>query len=57
MDTIFELKKNIIKSRLNETKYEAELIDGNGLITLLKLLNHLMLYILVLVKIILFLEG
>ena len=33
---VMDYKKNIIKSRLNETKYEAELIDGNGLINFIK---------------------
>ena len=33
---VMDYKKNVIKSRLNEIKYEAELLDGNGLINFTK---------------------
>ena len=34
-----DYKKNVIKSRLNEIKYEAELLDGNSLINFTKTSN------------------
>ena len=33
---VMDYKKNVIKSRLNEIEYEAELLDGNGLINFTK---------------------
>ena len=33
---VMDYKKDVIKSRLNEIKYEAELLDGNGLANLAK---------------------
>ena len=36
---VMDYKKNIIKSQLNETKYEAELLDENGLTNLIKTSN------------------
>ena len=33
---VMDYKKDVIKSRLNEIKYEAELLDGNSLINLAK---------------------
>ena len=33
---VMDYKKDVIKSRLNEIKYEAELLDGNSLTNLAK---------------------